>query len=77
MVELRKPAPSIRFLDEDTIRPLLRLEDLIPAMERALIDFSAGRVVHPVRSVIPVTAASRVYGPHAGGLRRRDGREAG
>ena len=54
MVELRKSAPSIRFLDEETIRPLLRLEDLIPAMERALIDFSAGRVVHPVRSVIPV-----------------------
>ena len=54
MVELRKSAPSIRFLDEETIRPLLRLEDLIPAMERALIDFSAGCVVHPVRSVIPI-----------------------
>ncbi len=45
---------SPRFLDEETLRPLLRLEDLIPAMERALIDFSAGRVVHPVRSVIEV-----------------------
>ena len=54
MVEPRKSAPSIRFLDEETICPLLRLEDLIPAMERALIDFSAGRVVQPVRSVIPV-----------------------
>jgi ornithine cyclodeaminase/alanine dehydrogenase-like protein (mu-crystallin family) len=54
MTEPGKSAPSIRFLDEEAIRPLLRLEDLIPAMEHALIDFSAGRVVHPVRSVIPV-----------------------
>jgi len=54
MTEHGKPTPSIRFLDEETIRPLLRLEDLIPAMERALIDFSAGRVVHPVRSIVPV-----------------------
>jgi len=54
MVELGKSGASIRFLDEETIRPLLRLEDLIPAMERALIDFSAGKTVHPVRSVIPI-----------------------
>ena len=55
MAELGKTAPSIRFLDEETLRPLLRLEDLIPAMERALADFSAGRVVQPVRSIVPVT----------------------
>ena len=30
------------------------MEDLIPAMELALIDFSAGRVVQPVRSIIDV-----------------------
>jgi thiomorpholine-carboxylate dehydrogenase len=30
------------------------METLIPAMEKALIDFSAGKVVQPVRSVIPV-----------------------
>ena len=47
----QRPIP---FLDEDAIRPLLRLEDLIPAMERALADFSAGRVIHPVRSIISV-----------------------
>jgi ornithine cyclodeaminase/alanine dehydrogenase-like protein (mu-crystallin family) len=46
-----RPVP---FLGEEAVRPLLRLEELIPAMERALIDFSAGRVVHPVRSVISV-----------------------
>jgi len=30
------------------------MEDLIPAMERALVDFSAGRVLQPVRSIINV-----------------------
>jgi ornithine cyclodeaminase/alanine dehydrogenase-like protein (mu-crystallin family) len=55
MAELRKTAPSIQFLDEETLRPLLRMEELIPAMERALADFSAGRVVQPVRSIVPVT----------------------
>lgn len=55
MTEPGKSAPSIRFLDEATIRPLLRLEDLIPAMERALADFSTGHVVQPVRSIVPVT----------------------
>jgi thiomorpholine-carboxylate dehydrogenase len=32
----------------------LHLTDLIPAMEKALIDFSAGKVTQPVRSVIKV-----------------------
>lgn len=42
------------FLDEEQVRRHLRMESLIPAMEKALIDFSAGKVVQPVRSVIPV-----------------------
>lgn len=46
--------PALSFLDEQSIRPLLRFEDLIPAMERALIDFSAGRVQQPVRSIVAV-----------------------
>lgn len=45
------------YLDEDRIRTLLRMEDLIPVMEKALIDFSAGRVSQPVRSVLPVQEA--------------------
>ncbi len=44
----------LTFLDENTIRPLLLLEDLIPAMETALIAFSAGRVTQPVRSIVHV-----------------------
>src|SRR5216117_4337177 len=42
------------FLDEEQVRKHLRMEELIPAMEKALIDFSAGRVTQPVRSVINV-----------------------
>ena len=30
------------------------MEELIPAMENALGDFSAGRVIQPVRSIVPV-----------------------
>jgi len=42
------------FLNEDQVRQHLRMADLIPAMEKALIDFSAGKVTQPVRSVIKV-----------------------
>jgi thiomorpholine-carboxylate dehydrogenase len=44
----------MRSLDEEQVRRHLRMETLIPAMEKALIDFSAGKVIQPVRSVIPV-----------------------
>src|SRR5438874_13713675 len=33
------------------------MKELIPAMEKALIDFSAGRVIQPVRSIISVDVA--------------------
>ena len=42
------------FLNEEQVRRHLRTADLIPAMEKALIDFSAGKVTQPVRSVIKV-----------------------
>src|SRR5213592_416205 len=42
------------FLNEEQVRQHLRMADLIPAMEKALMDFSAGKVVQPVRSVIGV-----------------------
>src|SRR5437773_8865884 len=45
------------FLDEDQVRRRLRMADLIPAMEKGLIDFSAGKVTQPVRSVIKVDGA--------------------
>jgi len=33
------------------------MNELIPAMEKALVDFSAGRVIQPVRSIISVDVA--------------------
>ena len=46
------------FLNEEQVRKHLRMADLIPAMEKALIDFSAGKVTQPVRSVISIDAAA-------------------
>ena len=46
------------FLNEEQVRNHLRMSDLIPAMEKALIDFSAGKVTQPVRSVIKVEVAA-------------------
>jgi ornithine cyclodeaminase/alanine dehydrogenase-like protein (mu-crystallin family) len=42
------------FLNEEQVRQHLRMSDLIPAMENALIDFSADRVIQPVRTIISV-----------------------
>src|SRR5437773_2253558 len=42
------------FLNEEQVRQHLRMTELIPAMEKALIDFSEGKVTQPVRSVIKV-----------------------
>ena len=50
------------FLDEEQVRKHLRMADLIPAMEKALIDFSAGKVIQPVRQVIPVDPPGGFYG---------------
>lgn len=50
----RGPAAASMTLDEAAVRRLLRMEAVIPAMERALADFSAGRVVQPVRTAVPV-----------------------
>jgi ornithine cyclodeaminase/alanine dehydrogenase-like protein (mu-crystallin family) len=50
------------FLDEEQVRKHLRMEDLIPAMEKALIDFSAGKVTQPVRSVITVDPPGGFFG---------------
>lgn len=45
------------FLNEEQVREHLPMTKLIAAMEKALVDFSAGRVTQPVRSVISIDAA--------------------
>lgn len=49
-------------LDEEQVRQHLRMEELIPAMEKALIDFSAGKVTQPVRSVISIDPPGGFFG---------------
>jgi ornithine cyclodeaminase/alanine dehydrogenase-like protein (mu-crystallin family) len=50
------------FLDEEQVRQHLRMEELITAMEKALINFSAGKVTQPVRSVITVDPPGGFFG---------------
>ena len=42
------------ILDEDAVRALLRMDELIPAMANALADLSRGKVVQPMRVMMPV-----------------------
>jgi ornithine cyclodeaminase/alanine dehydrogenase-like protein (mu-crystallin family) len=50
------------YLDEEQVRQHLRMEKLIPAMGKALIDFSTGQVTQPVRSVITVDPPGGFFG---------------
>jgi ornithine cyclodeaminase/alanine dehydrogenase-like protein (mu-crystallin family) len=49
-------------LDEARVHELLKLEALIPAMERALVDFSAGRVIQPVRTIVQTATPGAFFG---------------
>ena len=50
------------LLDEERVRKHLRMADLIPSMEKALVDFSAGKVTQPVRQVIAINPPGGFYG---------------
>jgi thiomorpholine-carboxylate dehydrogenase len=50
------------FLSEEQVRKHLSMADLIPAMEKAMIDFSAAKVTQPVRSVITVDPPGGFFG---------------
>ena len=49
------------ILNEDDVRRVLRMEDLIPAVAEALRDLSAGAVLQPLRTVLSIS-------PHNGFL---------
>jgi alanine dehydrogenase len=53
---------SPRFFSEDDVRARLPMADLIDAMERALIEFSAGRVRQPIRTVLEFGPAGSLFG---------------
>lgn len=52
----------VRYLDEASVRAVLRWEPLIAAMEQALADFSSGRVLQPVRNMLTIEEGKRYLG---------------
>jgi ornithine cyclodeaminase/alanine dehydrogenase-like protein (mu-crystallin family) len=50
------------FLTEEDVQKRLRYQDLIPALKRALIEYSAGRAIQPLRSIIPVPQHQGFFG---------------
>jgi thiomorpholine-carboxylate dehydrogenase len=50
------------FIDEQQVRAVLRMEELIEAVQKALISFSAGRVQQPVRQIVPVERHGGFFG---------------
>src|SRR2546428_11759310 len=48
------PASDIVVLDERAVQQRLHYQDLIPAIAQALAALSSGKVVQPVRAVLPV-----------------------
>ncbi len=49
-------------LDEEQVRSLLSYEELIPAMEQALIRFSSGDILQPVRSLVRIPEHDGILG---------------
>jgi thiomorpholine-carboxylate dehydrogenase len=52
----------ILTLSDDDVGKVLKYERLIPAMEKALSDFSAGRVIQPVRNMLTIEEGKRFLG---------------
>jgi thiomorpholine-carboxylate dehydrogenase len=52
----------VAHLDEGQVRAVLNWGELIPAMELALAEFSAGRVLQPVRSMLTIEEGKRYLG---------------
>jgi ornithine cyclodeaminase/alanine dehydrogenase-like protein (mu-crystallin family) len=50
------------YLDEEAVRELLRWDDLIVAMERALAEYSRGTSLNPLRTVLTIEEHSRYLG---------------
>jgi ornithine cyclodeaminase/alanine dehydrogenase-like protein (mu-crystallin family) len=50
------------FLSEDEVRKLLPMRELIPVTAKALSDLSSGKVIQPVRTVLPVAEHSGFFG---------------
>jgi ornithine cyclodeaminase/alanine dehydrogenase-like protein (mu-crystallin family) len=52
--ETRKDSVNLPFISEEQVREVLSYHELIPLMRRALMDYSAGRVLQPLRTVLSI-----------------------
>lgn len=52
----------MRFIDEQTVASALRMEDLIPAMRQAMIDYSDGHTRQPPRQTFGVPGRNAYFG---------------
>jgi thiomorpholine-carboxylate dehydrogenase len=52
----------LKFFAETDVRRLLHWQPLIDAMETALAEFSAGKVIQPVRNMITIEEGKRYLG---------------
>jgi thiomorpholine-carboxylate dehydrogenase len=52
----------VQFLDEAAVRKRLQMPALIECMQQALIDFSAGGVIQPLRQFINIDSYNGVFG---------------
>jgi ornithine cyclodeaminase/alanine dehydrogenase-like protein (mu-crystallin family) len=52
----------VQYLDETAIAKVLTYDALIPVMEKALADLSAGKVIQPVRNMITLEENQRFLG---------------
>src|SRR5262245_40691641 len=52
----------MRYIDEPTVASVLRMQDLIPVMRQAMIDYSEGRIAQPARRIFGVTRHGGFFG---------------
>jgi thiomorpholine-carboxylate dehydrogenase len=52
----------VRYLDETSVRAVLRWEPLIAAMDSALAAFSSGQVLQPLRNMLTIEEGKRYLG---------------
>jgi len=53
---------NIPYLDETAVARVLRMEELIPSMRQAMIDYSAGRFAQPARKILDVEGHGGYFG---------------
>jgi thiomorpholine-carboxylate dehydrogenase len=53
---------QMHYIDEPTVASVLRIQELIPVMRQAMIDFSQGRIAQPARRMLAVQSHGGYFG---------------